>query len=263
MIETFTAIWMGDSIYVQLLRFFLVLMIGTSLTKVILVPLAKRVYPKENEKALHSLENLTVIFGLFVAFTLALQAGGFGGLVGVITALGAAITVAVGFGMRDQVSNLVAGLLIHLDTPFIKNDYIKVGDTEGVVKDVSLRATTLNGGKNKKQIVPNAMLTTGVVKNYTKGSKNKVSIETKVELKNAEKASELLLESIDESSETIESPKPEISFKKIENNELELDATFWVKKSNEVKNARSDVLKKYTEKMKASGLLDEEPEKEE
>lgn len=263
MIETFISLWSGSSIYVQLFRFLVVLVIGTSLTRVVLVPVVKRLYPKNDEKALHSLENLTVIFGLFIAFTLALQAGSFGGLVGLITALGAAVTVAVGFGMRDQVSNLVAGLLIHLDNPFIKNDYIKVGDTEGVVKDISLRATTLNGGKNKKQIVPNAMLTTGVVKNYTKASKTKASIETKVELKNAEEASNLLLESINESEETLESPKPDTSFRKIENNELEMDATFWVKKSSEVKNARSDVLKKYTGKMKASGILDEEFEKEE
>lgn len=262
MIETFISFWTGSSIYVQLFRFFIVLMVGSSLTRLILVPLVKRFYPKDDEKALHSLENLTVILGLFIAFTLALQAGSFGGLVGVITALGAAVTVAVGFGMRDQVSNLVAGLLIHLDNPFTKNDYIKVGNTEGVVQDISLRATTLNGGKNKKQIVPNAMLTTGVVKNYTKSNKTKASIETKVDLKNAEEASDLLLESINESEETLDSPEPEISFKKIESNELEMDATFWVKKSGEVKKARSDVLKKYTGKMKDSGLLDEE-EKEE
>ncbi|MFO7793501.1 MAG: mechanosensitive ion channel [Candidatus Nanohaloarchaea archaeon] len=263
MIETFVSLWNGSSIYVQLFRFFVVLMIGTSLTRIVLVPTVKRFYPKDDEKALHSLENLTVIFGLFIAFTLALQAGSFGGLVGLITALGAAVTVAVGFGMRDQVSNLVAGLLIHLDNPFIKNDYIKVDETEGVVQDISLRATTLNGGNNKKQIVPNAMLTTGVVKNYTKSNKTKASIETKVNLKNAEEASNFLMESINESEETLESPKPEISFKKIENNELDMDATFWVKKSSEVKRARSDVLKRYTGRMKESGLLDEEPEKEE
>lgn len=260
MIEAFISLWSGSSIYVRLFRFFVILLLGTSFTRMVMVPLVRKFYPKKGEKALHSLENLTVIFGLFIAFTLALQAGSFGGLVGVITALGAAVTVAVGFGMRDQVSNLVAGLLIHLDNPFIKNDYIKVGDTEGVVKDISLRATTLNGGKNKKQIVPNAMLTTGVVKNYTKASKTKASIETKVEPKNAEEASNLLLESINESEETLESPKPDIAFKKIENSELEIDATFWVKKSNEVKEARSDVLKKYTVKMKASGLLDAESE---
>ncbi len=257
MIESFLSLWNGSSIYVQLFRFFIVLMVGTSITRLLLVPTVKRLYPKDDEKALHSLENLTVIVGLFIAFTLALQAGSFGGLVGVITALGAAVTVAVGFGMRDQVSNLVAGLLIHLDNPFIKNDYIKVDETEGVVKDISLRATTLNGGNNKKQIVPNAMLTTGVVKNYTASNKTKASIDTKIELKNAEKASDLLLESINESEETLESPKPDISYKKIENSELEIDATFWVKKSGDVKTARSDVLKKYSSKMKDSGLLDE------
>lgn len=260
MIDIILGYWSGQGIYSQVLRFFVVLGIGVFLTRGVAVPLASKIYSKKGDKALHSIENLTSVIGLFIAFTLALQAGKFGGLVSVLAAIGAAATVAVGFGMRDQVSNLTAGLLIHLDNPFIKGDYVKVGDTEGVVKEITMRATKLNGPNEKKQIVPNSMLTTGVVKNYTRDRKTKVSIETKIDLEHAEEASELLLESISESESTMNSPDPEISYRKIEEGKLDLEAYFWVKKSAEVKKARSEVLKDYGSKMKEAGLLEKEEE---
>ena len=255
--EEIIGYWGGASMYFQLFRFAIVLLIGTLLTKAVLIPVISRLYAKKDDKARHSIENLTGILGLFITFTVALQAGNFGGLVSVLAAIGAAATVAVGFGMRDQVSNLTAGILIHLDNPFIKGDYIKVGDTEGVVKEIKMRSTQLNRGHNKKQIVPNSMLTTGVVKNYTRDRKTKVSIETSIGLKNAEKASEILESSINEAEKALEKPQPEIKYSKIDEGKLDLEASYWVKKSSEVKEVRSEVLKAYTTRMKNAGLLEE------
>lgn len=261
-LELIAGYWHGASIYFQLIRFFLVLIAGIVLTRTVLMPAAAKIISKDDDKARSSVENLSGVIGVFVTFTIALQAGNFGNLVSVLAAIGAAATVAVGFGMRDQVSNLTAGLLLHLDNPFIVGDYIKVGDTEGVVKDISMRATKLNGGRNEKQIVPNAMLTTGVVKNYSRDRRTKVSIDTKIDLKNAEKASELLLNAIEESESTLNSPNPNIKYRRIEDGKLDLEATFWVRKSSEVKHGRSEVLKDYTKKMKKEGLLDEKKDDE-
>jgi len=260
MLEAVLSYISGANIYFQLFRFFLVLAGGAILTRAVLIPVINRLYVRKDEKARHSIENLVGVLGLFITFTVALQAGGFGGLVSVLAAIGAAATVAVGFGMRDQVANLTAGILIHLDNPFIKGDYVKVGETEGVVKDITMRTTKLNGHQNEKQLVPNAMLTTGVVKNFTKDKKTKVSIETRIALKDAEKASELLIKTIEESESTLNTPEPDLKYKKIDEGKLDLEAEFWVKKSGEVKEARSDVLKAYTSEMREEGLLEEKNE---
>ena len=68
------------------------------------------------------------------------------------------MTVAVGFGMRDQVGNLVSGIFIHFDNPFIKGDYIKVEETEGVVQEIHLRETIINGAGSEKTMIPNSKL---------------------------------------------------------------------------------------------------------
>ncbi|MFB6115068.1 MAG: hypothetical protein ABEK04_02160, partial [Candidatus Nanohalobium sp.] len=112
----------------QLARFFLALIGGVAVTKLVLMPLTRRLMKKKGDKkALHSIENLVGVVGLFLTFTIALQVGNFGSLATIIGAIAAALTVAVGFGMRDQVSSVVGGIFIHLDNPFVKGDYIKTG----------------------------------------------------------------------------------------------------------------------------------------
>jgi len=49
--------------------------------------------------------------------------------------------VALGFALKDLVSNLVSGLMILLTGTFQINDQIVVGDTEGTVERIEVRAT--------------------------------------------------------------------------------------------------------------------------
>ncbi|MFB6182515.1 MAG: mechanosensitive ion channel domain-containing protein [Candidatus Nanohaloarchaea archaeon] len=113
----------------------------------------------KQKKSIHSVENIVGVIGLFITFTVGLQAAKFGNLATILGAIAAALTVAVGFGMRDQISSLVAGILIQLDNPFVKGDYIKVNDQEGKVKEINLRTTIINGKNNEKLVLPNNVLT--------------------------------------------------------------------------------------------------------
>lgn len=261
MIENFIP---ETEIYLQLLRFFLVLVLGVSITKAVLMPSSSYLVRKRggDVKAAYSIENIVGILGIFTSLTLALQAAAFGNLVTVLAAVAAAATVAVGFGMRDQVASVVAGVFIHLDNPFVKGDYISVNDTEGVVKNISLRATALNGKDREKQIVPNNMLTSNVVKNFTKGRKTKVPLETIVSADKAGKASELMMNSLNENDKVMEKPKPEIVFKKTEKDETTLEASFWIKDSAKVKDIRGNILEDYVSEMKQEGMFEKETEEE-
>ncbi|MFB6180409.1 MAG: mechanosensitive ion channel domain-containing protein [Candidatus Nanohalobium sp.] len=133
-----------EKIYIQLAKFFFTLLTGVIITRAVLMPLTKKAFQKRGDlKASHSFENLAGITGLFLSLTIPLQVGGLGDLATIIGAVAAALTVAVGFGMRDQVASVVGGIFIHLDNPFIKGDYIKTGETSGKIKEIKLRATVL------------------------------------------------------------------------------------------------------------------------
>lgn len=254
----------GNQVYFQLIRFIIILAVGVVATRAVLMPLTTKLMARRgsSKKARHSIENIIGLVGLFLTLLIALQTANFGNLLTILGTLAAAATVAIGFGMRDQVASVVAGVFIHVDNPFVKGDYIKVNDTEGVIKSISLRATVLNGKNNTEQIVPNHLLTTNVVKNYTRGSRTKVSIETTVDADKAEEISELILESIDENEGTLNTPEPEIRYRKITEGKTEMEATFWIKGSENVKSSRSSVLQDYSKKAEEKGIFKNEDKEE-
>ena len=73
---------------------------------------------------------------------------------------------ALGFALKDILSNLIAGVLILLYRPFRVNDYIMVAGNEGVVTEIDLRYTSLEK-EGQIYLIPNSVLFTnsiGVVK---------------------------------------------------------------------------------------------------
>lgn len=238
MIEGFLT---SQSIYIQLARFTLTIIIGLILTRMILMPLVGRLAQKGSKKAKQSMENIAALMGFFATFTIALNVGNFGNLVTVLGTIAAALTVAIGFGMREQVSSVVAGIFIHTDNPFLKGDYIKIGDTEGVIKEINIRTTHLNGSKSEKQIIPNSKLTTEVVRNYTKANRTKTNIELKTPIKHLDKTKEVIENITSKHEKILERPKPETMFKDLEEDSITLEHRYWTKDSENKKQIRSEV----------------------
>lgn len=66
---------------------------------------------------------------------------------------------ALGFALRDAISNMIAGALILTYRPFLRGDRIKVSGYEGLVAAIDLRYTTLEDeNKSLRVLVPNATL---------------------------------------------------------------------------------------------------------
>ena len=66
---------------------------------------------------------------------------------------------ALGFAMKDTISNLLAGVLILLYRPFEKGNSIKISGYEGTVVSIDLRYTELDSEGNKI-LIPNSKLFT-------------------------------------------------------------------------------------------------------
>jgi small-conductance mechanosensitive channel len=69
---------------------------------------------------------------------------------------------ALGFALRDAVSNLLAGVLIIIYRPFQRDDRIAVAGQEGMVSEIDFRYTTLQG-EHKKILIPNSALFTNTI----------------------------------------------------------------------------------------------------
>ena len=65
---------------------------------------------------------------------------------------------ALGFALKDVISNVLAGVLILIYKPFEKTNYIKVKTYEGTVVSTDLRYTVLQAADETKLFVPNSLL---------------------------------------------------------------------------------------------------------
>ena len=84
----------------------------------------------------------------------------------VVTGLGLT-SLALGFALKDIISNFISGILILTLRPFRLGDQIIIGETEGNVERIELRATQLRTYDGRVVLVPNAEVFTSRIINNT------------------------------------------------------------------------------------------------
>ena len=113
--------------------------------------LAKHLNPAIVRLLGRTAKNLLILLGLITAL------GTLGADVSAMVA-GLGLTgFALGFALKDILSNLISGILILLYEPFKLNDSIVVDKYEGKVVDINLRYTTISQAGNDV-LVPNSFL---------------------------------------------------------------------------------------------------------
>ena len=79
------------------------------------------------------------------------------------------LSVGIGFGLQNVTANFVAGLVLLFERPIRIDDRIMVGDVEGDVEEISLRATKIRTLNNISIIVPNSQFISSNVINWSYG----------------------------------------------------------------------------------------------
>ncbi len=75
--------------------------------------------------------------------------------------------VVVGFALQDTLGNLFSGLAIQVEKPFRVGHWIRIGDFEGKVQQVTWRATKLLTKAGQYVIVPNSMMSKDPILNFS------------------------------------------------------------------------------------------------
>ena len=107
----------------------------------------------------------------FFVFLLLLQIMGIN--LTTLAVYGGAIGVGIGFGLQAIASNFISGIIILLDRSVSIGDFVEIEDgRSGVVRQLSLRSTTLETFDGKDIVVPNEKFIVEPFTNWTHKDKN-------------------------------------------------------------------------------------------
>ena len=116
----------------------------------------------------------SIVLGLFVvAATMLLQER--------IFAATAAGAVVIGLALQDTLGNLFAGLAIQTEKPFRVGHWVRIADVDGLVSQVTWRATKVRTKSGNFVIVPNSKVSSDMIINYSEPTlESRIEVEVGV-----------------------------------------------------------------------------------
>ncbi|WP_265530471.1 mechanosensitive ion channel family protein [Sphingomicrobium marinum] len=168
-----------------------------------------------------------------------------------------AVGLAVGFGLQKTFGNFIAGLILLMDRSVKPGDVIVVNDYFGAISKIGTRAVSMITRDGKEFLIPNELLMTETVENWSYSSKNvRVQIPVGVSYSSdLARVEEILIECTAACARVLKNPKPNVWLKEFGDNSVNFEIQAWIRDPEAgVGNVRSEVLKAVWWAFKDEGI---------
>ena len=190
-----------------------------------------------------------VIIGFFVALAaagieltkLSIIAGGLG--------------VGIGFGLQNVVNNFVSGLILLFERPIGVGDIIELPEIWGEMKKIGIRASVIRKFDGSEVIVPNSMLVSDKVVNWTLTDRvRRLELDIGVEYGTpAQQVIDLLVKAAKSNHRVFSDPEPRAFFVNFGDSALEFKLWTWVD-VNHGYSIHSELAVAIQESLKKAGI---------
>jgi len=168
----------------------------------------------------------------------------------------AALGVGIGFGLQEIVANFISGLIILFERPIRVGDVVTVGDTDGVVTRIRIRATTIKNWENQELLVPNKEFITGRLLNWSLSDQTtRVKIAVGVAYgSDVQKAMQLMDQAARENPKVLADPSPSVIFVAFGDNALNLVLRCFVGSQNDRMPTITELHEDINRRFNAAGI---------
>ncbi len=154
-----------------------------------------------------------------------------------------ALSVGIGFGLQNIVSNFVSGLILLVERPFKVGDHVVSGTAEGIVKRISVRATEIETFRKQSIIVPNSELINANVGNWThrnKMGRSEIPVSVSYD-SDPQKVMDILLELVNAVPLVLRNPEPHVEFLRFGPYSLDFELRFMLGDMGDGLKVRNDL----------------------
>ena len=209
-----------------------IFIIGRIVIKVLQNVLQKLLHKSKMDQTIVSfLGNL--FYGLLLTLLILVVLGQLGiettSFIAVIGAAG----LAVGFALKDSLSNFSSGVMLLINKPFGIGDYIEAGGVSGSVAEIKLFATKLKTPDNKVIYVPNSSIVGGNITNYSAEATRRVDMEFGIGYSDdIDKAKAIILKLLSSDDRVLKDPAPQIVVGSLGDSSVNIKVRPWTKKED-------------------------------
>ena len=146
---------------------------------------------------------------------------------GLLVSLGT-VALAIGLALKDSFANLANGILIIVNKPFRRGDFVSINGVEGKVHNIKLLTVELITFANVKIVMPNSTVLNGNVTNYSALAIRRVDMEFTVAYgSDMDKVEEILRKIAQEHPLVLKSMKINIYMKSHDNSAITYAIKVW------------------------------------
>jgi small-conductance mechanosensitive channel len=221
-------------------------------TRVVIDRILKKFNLKDGIR--YTLRRLTeytcILIGIIVAFQfVGIDLSG-------LTVIFGLLSVGIGFGLQNVTANFVAGLVLLFERPIKIGDRITIGDVEGDVEEISMRATKIRTLNNISIIVPNLQFTSSNIVNWSYGDlRVRLDIDVGVSYgSDLDLVLKSLKEVASEHPKVLKTPEPDVLHRGFGDSSWNMRLRLWIDNPKGHHQISSDINCAIVRKFKEKGI---------
>lgn len=184
---------------------------------------------KQIDPSLHSMLKAVLRFVLYF-ISIVFAANVLGIPVNSFLALFSVVGLAVSLAVQGVLNNFAGGIIILASKPFSLGDYIEADTVAGTVKEIGMLHTRMMSPDGKMIFVPNNLLYTSKLINYTSSGSRRIDLSVNAAYSNSpDQVRAAALAAIRAIPEILSDPAPEVLVESYESSAIAYTVRCWVR----------------------------------
>jgi branched-chain amino acid transport system substrate-binding protein len=173
-----------------------------------------------------------------------------------ILATGGLFAMIIGFAVQMNISNLISGIAINLENPFRINDWVKIGNAEGKVVDITWRSTRIKTAENCIFSIPNSMATESFIANFNYPDDiNWLTVTAHIDpLADPQKVKKILIDAVLSATNILQAPEPYVIYQGLTEWASDYKVFFSIKDFENKHQELEDVWKRIWKHLEYAGI---------